>query len=81
MRPPPEVACALVVALTAIACSSAAPDPAPASPPPSAPATPGAYDVVIENGRIVDGSGNAWYAGDVGIRGDRITAVARFAGK
>lgn len=37
---------------------------------------PGAYDVVIENGRIVDGTGAAWYYGDVGIRGDRIARIA-----
>lgn len=35
----------------------------------------GAYDVVILGGKIVDGSGNPWYYGDVGIKGDRITAV------
>ena len=34
------------------------------------------YDVVITNGRIVDGSGNAWFWGDVGVRGDRIARVA-----
>ena len=34
-----------------------------------------AYDVVIENGRVVDGTGAAWFYGDVGIRGDRIAAV------
>lgn len=34
-----------------------------------------AYDVVIENGRVVDGTGAAWFYGDVGIRGDRIVAV------
>jgi N-acyl-D-amino-acid deacylase len=34
------------------------------------------YDVVIENGRIVDGTGAAWYYGDVGIRGDRIARIA-----
>lgn len=33
------------------------------------------YDVVISNGRIVDGSGNPWFWGDVGIRGDRIARV------
>jgi N-acyl-D-amino-acid deacylase len=33
------------------------------------------YDVVLENGRIVDGTGNPWTYGDVGIRGDRIVAV------
>ena len=35
----------------------------------------GSYDVIIENGRIVDGTGNPWTYGDVGIRGDRIAAV------
>lgn len=40
----------------------------------STPAT-GAFDVIIENGRIVDGTGAAWFYGDVGIRGDRIAAI------
>lgn len=40
---------------------------------PLAPAV--AYDVIISNGRIVDGTGNPWYYGDVGIRGDRIVFV------
>ncbi len=34
------------------------------------------YDVVIRNGRIVDGSGSPWYRGDVAIRGDTIVRVA-----
>ena len=33
------------------------------------------YDVIIEGGRIVDGTGNAWFPGDVGIRGDRVAAI------
>jgi dihydroorotase/N-acyl-D-amino-acid deacylase len=33
------------------------------------------FDVIIENGRVVDGTGAAWFYGDVGIRGDRIAAV------
>ena len=33
------------------------------------------YDVVITNARIVDGTGNPWYYGDVGVRGDRIATV------
>ena len=37
---------------------------------------PTAYDVVITNGRIVDGTGNAWFWGDIGIHGDRIVRVA-----
>ena len=33
------------------------------------------FDVIVANGRIVDGSGAPWYRGDVGITGDRITAI------
>lgn len=33
------------------------------------------YDLIIMNGRIVDGSGNPWFYGDVAIRGDRIVKV------
>ena len=34
-----------------------------------------AYDVIIMNGRIVDGTANPWFYGDVAIRGDRIVKV------
>ncbi|MGE5323654.1 MAG: N-acyl-D-amino-acid deacylase family protein [Actinomycetota bacterium] len=44
------------------------------------PAAGEAFDVVILNGRIIDGSGNPWYYGDVGIRGDRIVAIGKLAG-
>jgi N-acyl-D-amino-acid deacylase len=33
------------------------------------------YDIVIENGRIIDGTGNPWYFGDIGITGDRIIRI------
>jgi N-acyl-D-amino-acid deacylase len=33
------------------------------------------YDLVIGNGRIVDGSGNAWFWGDIAVRGDRIARI------
>jgi N-acyl-D-amino-acid deacylase len=47
----------------------------PAAPPASAPeAAP--FDVVITGGRIVDGAGNPWFHGDVGVRGDRIARIA-----
>ncbi len=36
------------------------------------------YDVVIHSGRIVDGTGNPWFAADVAIRGDRIVGVGTF---
>jgi dihydroorotase/N-acyl-D-amino-acid deacylase len=33
------------------------------------------FDLVIRNGRVVDGTGNAWFHGDVAIRGERIARV------
>ena len=33
------------------------------------------FDIVIRHGRIVDGSGNPWYRGDLGIRDKRIVAI------
>jgi N-acyl-D-amino-acid deacylase len=35
------------------------------------------YDIIIRNGRVMDGSGNPWFAADIGIRGDRIVAIGR----
>lgn len=35
------------------------------------------YDVLIKNGRVLDGTGNPWLAADIGIRGDRIVDVGR----
>jgi N-acyl-D-amino-acid deacylase len=39
------------------------------------------FDILIVNGRILDGSGNPWTRVDVGIRGDRIVALGRLAGQ
>lgn len=60
-----------IAALVTTACAGriASPTAAPGGAP---------YDVVIENGRIVDGTGNAWFYGDVAISGDRIARVAPF---
>jgi dihydroorotase/N-acyl-D-amino-acid deacylase len=33
------------------------------------------YDVIIEHGHIVDGTGSPWYAADLGIRAGRIAAI------
>ena len=33
------------------------------------------YDLVLRNGRVVDGSGAPWFVGDLAIRGDVIVAV------
>ena len=57
---------AVIVSVTA--CTRATPGGAPSP-------DHGSYDVIIENGRIVDGTGNPWTYGDVGIRGDRIATI------
>ena len=33
------------------------------------------YDLIIRNGKVLDGTGNPWFYADVAIRGDRIAAV------
>ena len=38
------------------------------------------YDIVVENGTIIDGSRSARRRGDVGIRGDRIVAIGDLSG-
>lgn len=38
------------------------------------------FDVLIQNARVMDGTGNPWMLADVGIRGDRIAAVGRLRG-
>src|SRR2546423_1028567 len=44
---------------------------------PGRPADEAPYDLILRNGKIVDGSGNPWFQGDVAVRGDRIVAVGR----
>jgi N-acyl-D-amino-acid deacylase len=39
------------------------------------------FDLLIRNGRIVDGTGNPSYTADLGLRGGRIAAMGRLAGK
>src|SRR5262249_3302532 len=34
------------------------------------------YDLILRNGRVVDGSGSPWYRGDVAVRGDTIVRIA-----
>jgi N-acyl-D-aspartate/D-glutamate deacylase len=61
--------CTLVACTAHTGSPSAAPAPAATS-----------FDVVISNGKIVDGTGNAWYYGDVGIAGDRIARITPAGG-
>jgi len=45
----------------------------------SAAPQPDRFDVVIRNGRVLDGSGNPWIRADVGIRAGRIAALGVLA--
>ena len=38
------------------------------------------YDLLIRNGRVIDGTGNPWYIADIGIRGDTIAAIGNLGG-
>jgi len=62
-------AAAVLSALALAACSGQRVQPAPAR-----------FDVLITNGRIVDGTGAPWFQGDIGITGDRITAIGKLSG-
>jgi dihydroorotase/N-acyl-D-amino-acid deacylase len=67
----PRVAVVVFCAWSAAANAKAA---AQSGRPPAADST---YDLVIVNGKVVDGTGNPWFYGDVAIRGDRVVRVVR----
>ena len=56
------VCCVVLTVLTCFTPANAAEEP---------------YDVLIRNGKIVDGTGNPWFYGEIGLRGDRIVFVGR----
>jgi dihydroorotase/N-acyl-D-amino-acid deacylase len=41
----------------------------------SAPRPESQFDLVLENGHVIDGTGAAWFLGDVAISGDRIARI------
>jgi len=38
-----------------------------------------AFDIVITNGHIIDGTGSPWYSGDVGIRDGKVAAIGNLS--
>ena len=66
-------------AATPRAAAAAASAPA-AAPPPAAPQASAPYDVIIANGRVVDGTGSPWYSADIGIRDGQIAAIGKLGG-
>jgi N-acyl-D-amino-acid deacylase len=36
------------------------------------------YDVLILNGKIIDGTGNSWYYGDIAIKDGKIVSIGKF---
>lgn len=45
------------------------------------PTVPPDYDIVIRNGRVIDGMGNPWIRADVAIKDGRFAAVGRVGGQ
>jgi len=39
------------------------------------------YDVIITNGKVIDGTGNSWFYGDIGIKDGKIIAIGNLQGK
>jgi N-acyl-D-amino-acid deacylase len=64
----PEKAMKCVLALIAAAAATLAAGSA---------AAPADYDLVLRGGKIVDGSGNPWFHGDVAIRAGKIAALGK----
>ena len=45
----------------------------------AAPLAAQSYDIVIRNGKVLDGMGNPWILADVGIKGGRIARIGRIS--
>lgn len=63
----------LSLVLTCLWLHGAAPAALPAPEPNAVPR----YDLILRHGKIIDGTGNPWFIGDVAVRGDKIAALGR----
>jgi N-acyl-D-amino-acid deacylase len=61
-----------LAALAAVLCSCSGAVSVPSTPSPA-----GAYDLVIRNGRVLDGAGNPWIRADVAIKDGRFAKIGR----
>ena len=68
---------ALVLLLVCLALTGCR-QPAPAQSPSPVQAT-APFDVIVANGRVVDGTGAPWFRADIGVRGDTIQAIGNLA--
>lgn len=39
------------------------------------------FDILVKNGKIIDGTGNPWFYGDIGITGDTIVEMGDLSGR
>ncbi len=39
------------------------------------------FDILVKNGKIIDGTGNPWFYGDIGIIGDTIVEIGDLSGR
>ena len=81
----PAVVCVAFAVYALSACQSSTPaTPASTQARPdntTAPDTSSPFDVLITNGLVVDGTGAPWFRADVGINGDRISAIGELKGR
>ena len=68
---------AVLMAAGLSACSSATSSSAPETPAPQTGSAPAQYDLVIRNGRVLDGAGNPWILADVAISNGRFAKIGR----
>ena len=67
----PAFACLLLISAASAAGHTEARAPTPAPVP--------AFDLVIANGHIIDGTGSPWYSGDIGIRDGHVAAIGNLS--
>jgi N-acyl-D-amino-acid deacylase len=70
---PPVKRALLLLSLLAASCTAAPPASTPAS------TRTADFDTLITGGRIVDGTGAPWFAGDIGVVGDQIVEIGRLS--